>query len=89
MNIVTDFKPWHPVIRWEDGKFKIFIGAGGLPNDAGWDVFLSSGFSCSYQTTKPDAVRRLVRDGYKISQQAADQLANAEVRHGANDTDPN
>ena len=62
------------VIQWEDEKFRVFIGAGGLPSDSGWDVLMSSGFSCSYQTSDPEAVRRLLGMGYTITQQAADKL---------------
>ena len=74
MKVIQDDVFLDRVIRWEDGKFRVFVGAGGLPKDSGWDVLMSSGFSCSYQTNDPEAVRRLLDMGYAITQQATDKL---------------
>lgn len=74
MNVIESNNSCDHVIQWEDGKFRVFIGAGGLPKDLGWDVLMSSGFSCTYQTSNPEAVRRLADRNVPISQQAADKL---------------
>jgi hypothetical protein len=74
MTVIESNNSCDHVIQWEDGKFRVFIGASGLPEYFGWDVLMSSGFSCTYQTSDPESVRRLTNMGVAISQQAADKL---------------